>query len=189
MLYRQGDSFKSLYAIRTGSVKTYGLTEDGEQQITGFHLTGEIVGMDAIGGTLHPCSAEVLEDTWVCELPFVKLAELGARLPSLQRELLNAMGQEIRNEEHALMLVRGLRAEQRVMRFINSLLQRMRQRLGNIDEIPLAMTREDIANYLGLAPETLSRALAKLRDDGIIRVQLKSIKVLDQAAVGRIANC
>ncbi|GAB4355343.1 MAG: fumarate/nitrate reduction transcriptional regulator Fnr [Gammaproteobacteria bacterium] len=188
-LYRQGDAFKSLYAIRGGSVKTYGLTEDGEAQITGFHLTGEIVGMDAIGGVVHPCTAELLEDSWVCELPFNKLEELSRQLPSLQRELLHAMAQEIRNEEHALMLVRGLRAEQRVMRFINSLLKRMQERLGNIVEIPLAMTREDIANYLGLAPETLSRALAKLRDDGVIRVELKSIEVLDQEAVRRIASC
>lgn len=188
MIYRQGDPFKSLYAIRSGSIKTYGLTEEGEAQITGFHLTGEIVGMDAIGDALHPCSAEVLEDTWVCELPFKKLEELGSRLPSLQRELLHAMAREIRNEEHALMLVRGLRAEQRVMRFISSLHKRMQQRLGNISEIPLSMTREDIANYLGLAPETLSRALAKLRDEGLIRVELKSIEVLDQEGVQRMAN-
>ena len=189
MLYRQGEAFRSLYAIRSGSVKTYGLTEEGEAQITGFHLTGEVVGMDAIGSTLHPCAAEMLEDTWICELPYAQLAELGVRLPSLQRELMSIMAQEIRNEEHALMLVRGLRAEQRVMRFINSLFERMRQRLGNINEIPLVMTREDIANYLGLAPETLSRALAKLRDDGLIRVELKSIEVLDREAMHRLVQC
>lgn len=189
MLYRQGEKFHSIYAIRSGSVKTYGLTEDGEEQITGFHLTGEVVGIDAIGGALHPCSAELLEDTWICELPFARLVELGEHLPGLQRGLMSAMAQEIRNEEHALMLVRGLRAEQRVMRFISSLHERMRQRLGNISEIPLAMNREDIANYLGLAPETLSRALAKLRDDGLIRVELKSIEVLDYEAMHHLAQC
>lgn len=189
MLYRQGEKFHSIYAIRSGSVKTYGLTEDGEEQITGFHLTGEVVGIDAIGGALHPCSAELLEDTWICELPYARLVELGEHLPGLQRGLMSAMAQEIRNEEHALMLVRGLRAEQRVMRFISSLHERMRQRLGNISEIPLAMNREDIANYLGLAPETLSRALAKLRDDGLIRVELKSIEVLDYEAMHRLAQC
>lgn len=181
--------FQSLYAVRSGSVKTYGLTEEGEEQITGFHLTGEVVGLDAIGGTIHPCTAEMLEDTWICELPFDRLQELGERLPSLQRGLMGVMAQEIRNEEHALMLVRGLRAEQRVMRFLDSLLERMRQRMGNISEIPLAMTREDIANYLGLAPETLSRALAKLRDEGLIRVELKSIEVLDREAMQRLAQC
>lgn len=189
VLYRQGDAFRSVYAVRSGSVKTYGLTEEGEQQITGFHLTGEVVGLDAIGGKLHPCTAEMLEDTWICELPYAELQDLGESLPSLQRSLMGVMAQEIRNEEHALMLVRGLRAEQRVMRFINSLLERMRLRMGNIDAIPLAMSREDIANYLGLAPETLSRALAKLRDDGLIRVELKCIEVLDQAAMRRIAQC
>lgn len=189
ILYRQGDSFRSVYAVRSGSIKTYGLTEEGEQQITGFHLVGEMVGLDAVGGSDHPCTAEMLEDTWICELPYNNLSDLGGRLPSLQRELMSVMGREIRNEEHALMLVRGLRAEQRVMRFLNSLLERMRQRLGNITEIPLAMTREDIANYLGLAPETLSRALAKLRSDGLIRVGLKSIEVLDQEAMRRMTQC
>ncbi len=188
-LYRQGDPFHSLYVVRSGSIKTYGLTEEGEQQITGFHLTGEMVGLDAIGSSYHPCTAEMLEDTWICELPYDALRGLGARLPSLQRVMLDVMGQEIRNEENALMLVRGLRAEQRVMRFLSSLLERMRARLGNINEIPLAMTREDIANYLGLAPETLSRSLAKLRSDGVIQVELKSIQVLDNEALRRLGQC
>lgn len=189
ILYRQGDPFRSIYAIRMGSIKTFGLTEEGEAQVTGFHLIGELVGIDAIGDSVHPCTAVTLEDTWVCELPYDRLDEMGEHLPSLQRELMHVMAHQLRNEESALMLIRGVRAEQRVMRFINSLLHRMRQRFGNITKLPLPMSREDIANYLGVAPETLSRSLAKLRDDGLIRVELKSIEVLDPAAVERLARC
>ncbi|RCX24813.1 helix-turn-helix domain-containing protein [Thioalbus denitrificans] len=187
LIYRAGEDFNSLFALQSGSVKTYGLTHDGEEQITGFHLVGELLGMDAIGNEVHPCNAIALETTWVCEMPYAKLSELAELVPGLQREMFRVLGKEIRQDEHALMLVRRLRAEQRVMRFLNSLYQRMRERYGLIEEIPLPMSREDIANYLGLAPETLSRALTKLRNDGVIDVTTRSVRFLDMVAVCRLA--
>ena len=186
-IYRSGDPFRAVYAIQGGAVKTRGTTQDGEEQITGFHLTGELVGMDAIGGDAHPCDAIALENTWLCEIPFDRLENLAEQVPGLQRELLHLLGRELRRDEHALMLVRRQRAEHRVMRFLNNLYQRMRDRYGQIEEIPLPMSREDLANYLGLAPETLSRALTKLRKDRVLEISGRSFRFLDMDAVCRLA--
>lgn len=187
-LYHAGDRFTSLYAIQVGSIKTYGLTLEGTTQVTGFHLSGELVGMDAIDNQVHPCNAVALENTWVCELPFAQLEALTQKVPSLQHELMRIMSRKIRGEGDTLMLVGKVNAEVRLVRFLHSLHQRMRRRLGDVDEIYLPMTREDIANYLGLTPETVSRVLTRLRAEGIIAINNRRIKFVDMGAMKRLAS-
>lgn len=187
-LYHAGDRFTSLYAIQVGSIKTYGITMEGSVQVTGFHLSGELVGMDAIDNQVHPCNAVALENTWVCELPFAQIEALAQEVPDLQHEMMRIMSRKIRTEGDMLMLVGKISAEVRLVRFLHNLHQRMRKRLGDVDEIYLPMTREDIANYLGLTPETVSRVLTRLRTDGIIAINNRRIKFVDMGAVVRLAS-
>lgn len=187
-LYHSGDRFTSLYAIQVGSLKTYGITLEGTVQVTGFHLSGELVGMDAIDNLVHPCSAVALENTWVCELPFNQLETLALQVPSLQHEIMRLMSRQIRDESNALMMMGKVSAEVRLVRFLRNLHQRMRKRLGNIDEIHLPMTREDIANYLGLTPETVSRVFTRLRSEGIITVRNRRLKFVNMRAVEQLAS-
>ena len=179
-IFRAGAPFRSLYALQSGAAKSYGITRNGEEQITGFHLTGELVGMDAIGAAQHTSSAVALSDnTRVCELPFAHLRAIAERVPALQDELLYLLGSALRRDEDVLMLVRRLRAEERVLSFVRSLCERLSRGCGPLQEVPLPMSREDMANYLGLAPETLSRALRRLRADRLIDVGPRSIRILD----------
>jgi CRP/FNR family transcriptional regulator, anaerobic regulatory protein len=182
-VYRVGDRFRSIYAVQIGAVKTYGITTDGAEQVTGFHLSGELVGMDAIGNGVHPCNAVALENTWVCELPYGQLEAVAQREPDLQKELMHVMSREMRSDANLLMLLGKVSAEVRLIRFLNSLHQRICKRLGNADEISLPMSREDMASYLGLTPETVSRVLARLRGDGLIATQNRRIKFLDLRAL------
>lgn len=187
-LYKSGDTFTSVYAIQGGAVKTYGLTNDGQAQITGFHLPGELVGLDAINTGIHPCHAVALENTWVCEIPYGRLQALNEHIPSLQREFVRIMSRELVADQASLMMVGKLSAEQRVMRLLNNVFQRMRIRLGNVDEIRLPMTREDIANYVGLTTETVSRVLAHLKDQGVIELNNRQVRFLDMQAVAHLAG-
>ncbi|HKJ09027.1 MAG TPA: fumarate/nitrate reduction transcriptional regulator Fnr [Gammaproteobacteria bacterium] len=186
-IYQAGDTFTSVYAIQGGAVKTYGLTSDGQEQITGFHLSGELVGLDAINTGLHPCHAVALENTWVCEIPYDRLQQLNEQIPSLQREFVRIMSRELVADQASLMMVGKLSAEQRVMRLLHNVFQRMRQRMGNVDEIRLPMTREDIANYVGLTTETVSRVLAHLREQGILEINNRQVRFLDMQAVCKLA--
>ncbi len=179
VLYRAADPFGSLFAIQHGSVKTYGLTMEGKEQITGFHLSGELVGMDAIDSHVHSCTAVALEDSEVCELPFDELEELQHEIPSLQREFARVMSREILRDQHMLMLLGSTSAEQRIARFLLSLYERVRERGGDVGELRLSMTRQDIGNYLGLALETVSRQLAQMQESGTIKIENKTIRLLD----------
>lgn len=180
-VYRIGDQFTALYAIQTGSVKTYGLTLDGREQITGFHLSGELLGIDAIEVDRHPCSAVVLEDTEICELPFKSLETLVEGVPTLQRVMARIMSREVLREENMLMLLGSTSAEQRIARFLLNLSERQIQRGGEPDVVRLSMTRQDIGNYLGMALETVSRQLAHLQESGIIRVANRRIHLVNPA--------
>lgn len=178
-LYRAGDEFRSLYAIKYGSMKSYGSTLDGKEQITGFHLTGELLGLDAIDTGKHQCNAMALEDTEVCELPFTSLEDLQHELPTLQKEFARIMSREIVHDQHMLMMLGSTGAEQRMARFLLNLHKRMQVRGANNKELVLTMTRQDIGNYLGMAFETVSRQLARLQESGMLTIQNKTIRLLD----------
>jgi len=187
-LFRTGDKFKSLYAIQYGSMKSYGLTVDGKEQVTGFHLTGEVLGMDAIDEDEHHCNAVALETTEVCELPFSALETLQNDVPNLQRDLNKIMSREIRRDQHMLLMLGSTTVEQRLARFILNLYERLQKRGASDNTLNLSMTRQDIGNYLGVAFETVSRQLAHMQDEGILEIKNRNIHILDIKTLEAIAG-
>lgn len=176
-LFRIGDPFQAIYAVRAGSLKTYAMTEDGHEQVIGFHLPGELVGLDAINAECHPCGAKALETTSVCEIPFDRLEELADRLPTLQRQLLRLLSKEILHDHNLLMLLGKRSAEERLAAFLASLSARFKRRGFSSTEFYLSMSRNDIGNYLGLAVETVSRLFTRFQDEGLVKVQRKHIQL------------
>jgi CRP/FNR family transcriptional regulator len=187
-VFRLGDEFRSLYAIRSGSVKTYTITEDGGEQVTGFHLPGEIIGLDAINSNQHPCAAKALETTSICELPFNRLEELAAQIPGLGRQLLRIMSREIQGDEELLMLLGKKSAEERLASLLMSLSRRYKERGFSSREFHLSMSRNDIGNYLGLAVETVSRLFTRFQQQGFIEVRYKYIRLQQIDALQALAG-
>jgi CRP/FNR family transcriptional regulator len=180
-LYRSGSRFASLYAIRTGFFKTQVMHEDGREQVTGFQMAGEIIGLDAISTDLHTCDAVALEDSEVCELPFNRLEELSRQLPTLQRHLHKIMSREIVRDQGIMLLLGSMRAEERLAAFLLNLSQRFAARGYSASAFRLRMTRQEIGSYLGLKLETVSRTLSYFQETRLIDVQSKSIELLDMA--------
>jgi len=187
-LFRTGDKFKSLYAIQYGSMKSYGLTVDGKEQVTGFHLIGEVLGMDAIDEDVHHCNAVALEKTEICELPFSALETLQNEVPSLQHDLNRIMSREIRRDHHMLLMLGSTTVEQRMARFLLNLYERLQKRGGVDNILDLSMTRQDIGNYLGVAFETVSRQLAHMQDEDILEIKNRKIHLLDLQRLEAIAG-
>jgi CRP/FNR family transcriptional regulator len=187
-VFRLGDRFRSVYAIRSGSVKTYTMTLDGSEQITGFHLPGELIGLDAVSTGRHPCAAKTLETTTVCELPFTKLEDLCARIPSLQHQLLRLMSKEILADSELLTLLGKKAADQRLAALLFSLSVRYKQRGFSAREFHLSMSRNDIADYLGLAVETVSRLFTRFHNEQLIEVQTKRIRITDPDRLRELAG-
>ena len=187
-LFHAGDSMQSVYVARDGAFKTVAVSEDGEEQVVGFHLPGELIGLDALGSGEHRCEAVALTDANVCDVPFEQLADISAQLPSLRRQLLRVIGQSVdRDHDHLEILVRR-QANERIALFLHGLGERLRQ-LGQSDtRFRLPMSREDIARFLGLALETVSRGFHRLQDDGVIAVAGRRIEILDPAELLRLAH-
>ncbi len=178
-LYRAGDAFESLFAVKAGFFKTDVLTEDGRDQVTGFQMAGEILGMDGISVEVHTCNAVALEDSEVCMIPFTQLEALSSEIPSLQHHLHKVMSREIVRDHGVMMLLGTMRAEERLAAFLLNLSQRFTARGYSPSEFHLRMTREEIGSYLGLKLETVSRAFSRFQDEGLISVQQKHIRILD----------
>ena len=178
-LYRTGDRFKSLHAIRSGSFKTRVLHEDGREQVTGFLMAGEIIGLDAISTDAHTCEAVAMEDSEVCELPFVKLEELSRDIPSLQRHLHKIMSREIVRDQGIMLLLGSMRAEERLAAFLLNLSTRNAAHGMSATQLKLRMSRLEIGSYLGLKLETISRAFSHFQEDGLIQVKARSVEILD----------
>lgn len=177
-LYRDGEPANAIYAVRSGSLKTAAESSNGDEQIVGFHLAGEIVGLDGFGTGDHTCNAVALETTSVCVLPLNQLEDLCHVMPGLQRQMRRIMGKEV-SEDHRLLLMLGkMSAEERLASFLLSFSARMKERHWKADEFVLSMPRQDIANYLGVAVETVSRLFARYQDDGIIAVDRRRISIL-----------
>jgi CRP/FNR family transcriptional regulator len=182
-LYRAGAPFKSLYAVRSGFFKSYAIAEDGREQITGFQMAGEIIGLDGIETDAHHLNVEALEDSVVCVIPFTRLEQLASRLPGLQRQLHRMMSREIVHDQGVMMLLGSMDAEERVAAFLLNLSQRFAARGYAAAEFLLRMTREEIGSYLGLKLETVSRIFSKLQLAGLIAIEKKSVRLLDVAAL------
>lgn len=178
-LFHAGDRFEAVYAVRSGALKTYTATEDGQEQVTGFHLPGELVAMDAIGPGTHPTSAKALETTSVCEIPFARLEELANRIPDLQHHLFRLLSNEIHSDHEMLLTLGKMPAEARLAAFLLNLSARFRQRGYSPTEFLLPMSRNDIGNYLGLAVETVSRLFTRFQEEGVLSVDRRDILIPD----------
>lgn len=178
-LYRAGEDFDSIYAVRSGFFKSRVTTEDGRDQVTGFSMAGEILGMDGIGHDKHNCDAVAIEDSEVCTIPYSRLEDLSAQLPSLQRHFHKIMSREIVRENGVLLLLGVMRAEERLAAFLLNLSQRLSARGYSPLEFHLRMTREEIGSYLGLKLETVSRVFSKFHADGLIEVEQKYVRLRD----------
>ncbi len=178
-LYRTGDSFKSLYAIRSGFFKTNILHEDGRSQVTGFQMSGEILGLDAISTDIHICDAVALEDSMVCEIAFERFEELGQLMSNLQHRFNKTLSREIVREQGIMLLLGSMRADERLAAFLANLAKRSAIRHQSGSELVLRMTREDIGSYLGLKLETVSRILSRFHDQNLLEVKGRNIRIID----------
>ncbi len=182
-LFRCGEDFRCLYAVRSGSLKVYTPCHDGTEQVLGFHLPGELVGLDAIEHERHVCSAKALETTTVCTMPYERLQELVGDIPSLHHHFMKLMSKELARDQAMLLLLGKGHAEERLATFLLSLSRRFRDRGFSESEFNLSMSRHDIGNYLGLAVETVSRMFSRLQEEGVLTVHRKNIQLHD---LGRI---
>lgn len=178
-LFRPGDPFVFVYAVRSGSIKTYVPVRDGTDQVTGFHLPGELLGLDAIHTERHQCGAIALETTGVCELPLNRMEELGGAVVNVQRRMLRIMSRQILHDQTLQVLLCKRSAEERLAALLLSLSNRYKRRGFSATDFHLNMSRQEIASYLGLAEETVSRLFTRLQDQGLIRVLRKRVHLLN----------
>lgn len=178
-LYRAGETFDAIYAIRSGFFKTDVLLEDGRDQVTGFQMAGELLGLDGISTEHHTCNAIALEDSEICAIPFSRLESLSREIHTLQHHFHKVMSREIVRDHGVMMLLGTMRAEERLAAFLLNLSQRFTARGFSHAEFYLRMTREEIGSYLGLKLETVSRAFSRFQEEGHIAVQQKHIRILN----------
>lgn len=187
-LYRAGEPFKSVYAVRSGTVKSINITNDGQEQVTGFYLPGEILGMDGLAQNHHTNSAIALETSAICEIPFSRLEELSLQLPSLQRHFFSLMSKEITSDQQLITLLSKNSADERIASLLLSISTRNHHRHLSATAFRLPMSRADIGNYLGLTIETVSRVLSRFQKNELLAVDKKEITILDLEALKKIAN-
>jgi CRP/FNR family transcriptional regulator len=187
-LFRNGEKFTSLFAIRTGFFKTCVASEDGRDQVTGFQMAGEVIGLDGIVNDHHTCDAVALEDAEVCVMPFDRIEELSREVNALQRHVHKIMSREIVRENGVMLLLGSMRAEERVAAFLLNLVQRLHARGFSQSELVLRMTREEIGSYLGLKLETVSRTFSKFAEDGIVEVRQRHVRIMNTDALKDIVN-
>lgn len=187
-LYHSGDPFKSIFAVRSGSVKTYMVDEDGVEQVTGFYLPGEVLGFDGVGSRTHTCNVVAMETSSVCEIPFERLEELSLQIPILQHHLFQLMSRQIEND-HQMMLTLGKKnAEGRIATLLLSLSQRYARRNFSSTAMRLPMSRMDIGNFLGLTIETVSRTLSRLQKEDVISVNGREIVIKNRERLDQLCR-
>jgi len=187
-LFSAGDEMNCVFLVRDGALKTVTLARDGEEQVLAFHLPGEMVGLDAMATGRHRCDAVALGDTTVCELSFPALLARAAQRPALQAQLCRAIGLAAsRDQEHVEMLIRRQAAD-RIALFLHGIAERTRPIGEDASQLLLPMSREDIARFLGLALETVSRGLTRLQDDGVIGVAGRQIDIRAPRELQRLAR-
>ncbi|MFJ2362285.1 fumarate/nitrate reduction transcriptional regulator Fnr [Pseudomonas sp. NPDC087697] len=189
-LYRTGDPLRSLYAVRIGFFKTSVLSLDGREQVTGFQMLGEMLGLDAISAEQHACNAFALEDSEVCPIHFAQLEKLAHELPSLQHNLNKLLSREIVRDHSMLMMMGNMSSDERLAAFLLNLSQRFSIRGYSSTEFVLKMRREEIGSYLGLRLETICRGIAHLRDQALVEVSGRNVKILDMDGLKHlVAGC
>ena len=187
-LFSAGEKFTSLYAVRSGFFKTCITTADGRDQVTGFQMTGEIIGLDGIVSDRHSCDAIALEDAEVCVMPFDQVEELSREFTTLQHHIHKIMSREIVRDHSVMLLLGSMRAEERLAAFLLNLVQRLHARGFSQSELVLRMTREEIGSYLGMKLETVSRTFSKFVEEGIIEVKQRYVHIKNTEALRQIVN-
>lgn len=186
-LFLAKDAFKTVFVIRSGSVKTYSYAHDGEEQVTGYHLTGKLLGLDAIASGYHNQSAIALETCSICEIPVSRIHQAGREIPQLQEILLQAMSNEIREDHYQLALLSRMPAASRLAGFLLGLSWHFRQRGYSGSNFNLSLSRHDIANLLGLAVETVSRLFTQFQEEGLLTVDRKHIILNDMERLRQLS--
>ena len=184
-LFREGDPFEAIAAVRAGTVKTYVIDRDGSEHVLGFHLPGEVIGLNAIHAAKYPCDAIALDTTMLCRFSFPKMALLATRMPGLQAHLFRLLSQDIGK---AALLAGDWSADERMAAFLVSLSRRFEARGFSAARFHLAMSRTDIANYLRLAPETVSRVLRRFQADELVKVDRRELEIADMAHMLELAK-
>jgi CRP/FNR family transcriptional regulator len=187
-LFQVGDRFESVYAIWTGFFKTCVSSTDGREQVTGFQMAGELIGLDGIGTRRHEVDAVALDDSQVCVIPYADLAALAAEVGSLQQQLHRVMSREIVRNHGVMLLLGSMNAEERLAAFLLNLTQRQHVRGFSGSAIVLRMSREEIGSYLGLKIETVSRTFSKFQAGGLLFVRHRQIQVVDPVGLQLIVD-
>ncbi len=178
-LFAAGGTFNAVYAIRSGFFKVSVVDGEGREQVTGFSMGGELLGLDGIGTGLYSATATALEDAEVCVLPFARLEDLAARVRAFRRSLHIVLSREIVRDHGVMMLLGSMRAEERLAAFLLNLAKRFTRRGYSPSEFHLRMTREEIGSYLGLKLETVSRLFSRFQDLNLLSVQHKHVRILN----------
>lgn len=187
-LYRANDTFQSVFAIRSGAVKALTLSDSGSEQITGFYLPGEVVGMDGIADNRYTNSVIALETSSVCEIPFSRMEDLSLQIPSLQRHFFQLLSREITQDQHIIALLSKSSAETRIAALLLSISSRNSRRQLSATQFHLPMSRTDMGNFLGLTIETVSRIFSRLQKQGVLAVDKKEITILDLPALTTLST-
>lgn len=187
-LFSAGDRFGSLYAVRVGFLKSVMAATDGREQVTGFHMAGELVGLDGISTQTHACDVVALEDTEVCVIPFARVDDVAAAVPALRMHLHKVMSREIVREHGVMLLLGSMHAGERLATFLLNLSQRFEARGYSRTQFVLRMTRAEIGSFLGLKLETVSRLFSRFAQDGLIEVSQKQVRILDPAGLRALAT-
>ncbi len=185
IVFRVGDQFTAIYAVRTGCIKSSSVDAGGHELVHGFHLRGELFGFDAVYPDQHRCNAQVLETTSLCVVPFIEIDRLGAELQTLHARIRRVMSREFTRQR---MCGAGYGAKQRVAAFLINIYTRLHRPNSTDYQFRLPMSREDIASYLSITAETLSRQLAGLHKMKLIRVDRRNIRLVDPARLGLVAQ-
>ncbi|MFJ1300905.1 helix-turn-helix domain-containing protein [Pseudomonadota bacterium AL_CKDN230030165-1A_HGKHYDSX7] len=190
-LYRTGDVTNEVYVVRIGTFKTHVASADGHAQVMGFHLPGELLGLDGLADLHHTAHATALEDSEVCVIRLADLQTVAADMPALPLRFLRALGKELTQDQTMMVRLGSMRAQERLAAFLIDLSQRMEARGYSASEFNMRMTREDIGSYLGLTLETVSRLFSRLADAGLLAIRQRHVKLLDLAAMRRLyrADC
>ena len=182
-VFQEGAPFRALYVVKSGSVKSYARNADGEVRVLGFHLPGELIGLDGIENNTHACSAKVLETSAICEIPYERLEALSAAIPSLQQQMYRLLSKEINRDNEMLFLLANKNADERLATFLINLSGRLRKRGLCATDFYLSMPRHDIASYLNLSAETVSRRFTRFEKAGLLDVHGKHVQRLDIPAL------
>lgn len=187
-VFRPGDPLRALYVVKSGSVKVYKPMADGDEQIVGFHFPGELIGLDGLASNSHTCAAAALETTAMCEFPVIQLHEMCHNYPLVRHEFNRLLGNHLTHLRNMLLLVGRKSAEGRLAGFLLDLSGRLKARGYSPCQFYLSMSRLDIANYLGLAVETVSRVFSRFQDEGLLSVQLRHVAIQDLDRLRRLVN-